>query len=97
MDGLAGAHGGLAAAEGCFHLAFEQNEGLLEVMAVRRWSAAGRDVHIDQAEACIGVFTRNGDGVSVADQADVREIVRLGQSEVAFGIVWRDRDSGLPG
>ena len=41
----------LLAAEGRFHLTFEQDEGLLEVMPMRRRSAAWRDVHIDYAEA----------------------------------------------
>src|SRR5580704_13914757 len=37
---------GLAAAEGGFDLAFEDDEGFLEVVAVRAGSAAGWDVHV---------------------------------------------------
>jgi hypothetical protein len=39
---LAGAEGRLPAAESGFHLAFEQDKGFLEVMAVRRASFSVR-------------------------------------------------------
>jgi hypothetical protein len=84
---VAGAHRRLLAAEGCFHLAFEQDKGLLEVMPMRWRSATWRDVHINYAEASIGLLARHGDGVGVADQTDVREVVGLRQREIAFGVV----------
>src|SRR5580700_4387010 len=52
-QGVASAHGRLLPAEGCFHLPFEQDEGLFEVMPMRRRPATWRDVHIHYAEASI--------------------------------------------
>ena len=88
---VASAHGRLLAPEGCFHLAFEEDKGLFEVMPMRWRPATWRDVHINDAEASIGLLPRHGDGVGIADQTDVREVVGLPLSEIAFGIVRRDR------
>src|ERR1039458_7791409 len=50
------------------------------------------DVHATAlAEASIGLLARHGDGIGIADQADVREVVGLCQRKSAFGVVWRDR------
>ena len=57
VDGLAGPYGGLRSAKGGFHLAVEEDEGLFEVVAMRRWAAAWRDVHVDEAEAACCVFS----------------------------------------
>jgi hypothetical protein len=37
-------------------------------------AAAGGNVHVDDAEAAGCVFAGDGDGVGVADEADMREI-----------------------
>ena len=84
----------LLATEGCFDLAFEQNECLLEVVTVRRRSAPRRNVHIDDAETATGVVAADGDRVGVADQADVRQRligVRLSGRERAPQIVGGNR------
>jgi hypothetical protein len=83
---LASAHDRLLATKGRFHLAFEQDKGLLEVMPMRRRPASRRDVHIDNAEASIGLLARHGDGVGIADQTDVRKVVGLRQRETAAGL-----------
>jgi len=87
------AHNRLVATEGRLHLTFEQDKGLLEVVPVWWRPAPWRDVHIDNAEASIGLVARHGDGVGTADQADVREVlifVGLRQRQTAFAVVWRD-------
>jgi hypothetical protein len=70
---------------------FEQNKGLLEVMPMRGRPASWRDMHINNAEAAIGLLARHGDGVGIADQTDVRKVVELPQREIAFGVVRRNR------
>ena len=77
VQGLTVAEGRLRAAESGFHLAFEEDKGFLEVMAVRWRTAAGRDVHVDDAEASGSLLACNGDGVGISDQPDVREVVGL--------------------
>ena len=56
-------------------------------MPMRGRPAARRDVHINYAEASIGLFAGHGDGVGIANQTDVREVVGLRQREIAFWIV----------
>jgi hypothetical protein len=77
VQGFAGADSKLLAAEGGFHLALKKDEGLLEVMPVRGRTATGRDVHVDDAEESSSLLACHGDGVSIADQSDVGEVVKL--------------------
>jgi hypothetical protein len=58
---FASLQGRLLATEGRFHLTFEQDKGLLEVVPMRRWPAAWRDVHINYAETSIRVCARHSD------------------------------------
>ena len=74
---FSGAEGRLRPTESGFHLAFEEDKGLLEVMAVRWRAPAGRDMHVDDAEASGSLLACNGDGVGISDQPDVREVVGL--------------------
>ena len=55
VDGVAGADGALFAAEGGFEFAVEEDEGLLEIVAMRGRAAVGRDEHVDKAEFAGGV------------------------------------------
>ena len=66
VDGFTGDDGGLCSSEGGFDLALEEDEGLFEVVAMRWWAAAGRDVHVDQAEAFRCVFSGEENGVGVS-------------------------------
>ena len=79
---VANPHDRLLATKGRFHLAFEQDKGLLEVMPMRGRPAPWRDVHINNAEASIGLLARHCDRVGIADQTDVRKVVGLPQREI---------------
>ena len=68
-----------------------QDKSFLEVMSMRRRSATRGNVHINDAEAPIGLLARHRDGLSIADQTDVREVVGLRQREIAFEAVRRNR------
>jgi hypothetical protein len=81
------AHSRFSAQEGCFHLTFEQDKSFLEVMSMRWRSATRGNVHINDAEAPIGLLAGHRDGVSIADRTDVREVVGLRQREIAFWAV----------
>ena len=59
-----------------------------------RRTAAGRNVHIDQAEVSARIVAGQGNRVGIAYQADMREIlvfIRLCQREIAGAVIWRDR------
>jgi hypothetical protein len=58
MDSLPGAHDRLFAAEGGVDLAFKDRKRLLKIMAVGWRTAAGRNVHINQAIATSGIVAR---------------------------------------
>jgi len=97
MEGFAGFNGGFLAAEGGFDLAFENGEGLFEVVTVWGWAATGWDEHVDQAVATGGVFAGEEEGVGVADHGDVREglvVVGAGEGEGAGEVVGGDGHGG---
>jgi hypothetical protein len=58
MDRLAGAYYLLCTAKDNVDLAFQQGEGLLEIVTVRRRPSAGRNIHVDQAKPARCVFAR---------------------------------------
>jgi len=93
VNGVAGEDGGLLPADGGVHLAGEEDEGLFEAVAVRGWAAVWRDVHVDKGEAAGGVGAGEKDGVGVADDAEVRQVliaVGLGEDEGAGEVVgWK--------
>jgi hypothetical protein len=93
VDSLAGFDDGFCATEGGLHLAFEEDEGLFKVVAMGWWAAAGRDVHVDEAEAAGGVLAGEQDSVGVADEADVRLdwVVCVGEGEGACEVVGWER------
>ena len=55
-------------------------------MPVRWRTAAGRDVHVDDAEASGSLLAGHANGVGIADQPDVRQVFELSKGEAAFGI-----------
>jgi hypothetical protein len=69
------------AAEGGLYLAFKDDKGLFEVVAVRRWASAGWNVHVDKAEATGGPPSGEQDGVGVADETDVEKVWLIGADE----------------
>jgi hypothetical protein len=56
VDGLADSRDPFPAAESDLNFALENGEHLLEIVAVGRRTAAGRDVHVDEAVAADGVL-----------------------------------------
>lgn len=74
VDRIAGANGGLLATKSHFDLALEQDESLFEVVAMGPGSTARRDVHVDHAEASVGVVSRNRDCICVANEANVLQL-----------------------
>jgi hypothetical protein len=87
VDGLAGPGDHVFAAEGDRYLAVEHGEHFLEVMAVRRGTAARRDVHVDEGVPAIGVVAGDQDRVRVADQSQVRKrlvLIRPGDRQVVL-------------
>jgi hypothetical protein len=84
---LAGPHNGFHATEGDLDLAFEHGKHLLEVVAVWRRAATGRDKHVNEAVATGGVLARHKDGIGVSRQSNVRQFLIL---------VWaRERQTSL--
>jgi hypothetical protein len=70
-----------------------QDEGLLEVVTVRRWPAARRDVHVDDTESIRGIFAGNGNGIGISYQTDMWDAVVfawLSKCELTIEIVCRN-------
>lgn len=92
MYRFAGSHSALLPAKGRFHLAFEQNKGLFKVVTMQRRSAAGWDVHVDQAETARSCLPWDSNRIGIANQADVRQIlisIRPSQRKSAVKIIGR--------
>ena len=71
----------------------KQNKRLFKIMTMRRRPAAGRNVHIDQAEPASGIFAGENDRVSVADNAQMRKVwILCGCNyQIAAKVVGRNR------
>jgi hypothetical protein len=67
----------LGAAESRVDLAFQDDEGLLEVVSMRRRSTTARNQHVDQTKTAIRVVPRDQDGVGVPHHTDVRKAPAL--------------------
>ena len=94
VDGLAGPRNRVLAAEGELHLAINHGEHFLEVVAVGRGTAAGRDVHIDEGVPASGVLTSQHDRVSITTQPHVRKrpvLVGPGDDQATSRVISRDR------
>jgi hypothetical protein len=74
MNGLARTCNRLYSSKGSLDLAFENDEGLLKVVPVRRWPSTRWDMHVDKAEASRCVLSRQKNGVRVPNQPDVRQV-----------------------
>lgn len=89
--------GRAGAAEGDVELALSDDEGFLEVVAVRGRATAGWDVHVDEGEAAAGVVAGQQagqqDGVGVAHHGQVGQgrVVGCGDRQRTAGIIGRDR------
>ena len=74
VDRIACANGGFFASKRHFDLALEQYESLFEVVAMWTGSTTRRNVHVDHAEAFVGVVSRNCDCVCVANKTNVLQL-----------------------
>jgi hypothetical protein len=73
----------VAATKSQLQLAFQQHEGFLEVVAVRRRAATRGHMHINQAEPSSSVFASEQYGVGISHNSEVRSFltVRLRECE----------------
>jgi hypothetical protein len=69
VNAVAGLDDGFLSAKGDFHLSLKQDERLLEVVAMRPRTTAGRNVHVDDAKAPVGLVTRHRDGTLPSQSA----------------------------
>jgi hypothetical protein len=93
VDGLARSHDFSFAPKGELDFALKDGERFLEIMAMRRWTAARRDVHVNQTITTVGVFARNQNGVGVPYDSNVEKapiFVGVRNREMARSIVRRD-------
>ncbi len=100
MDRLASVHYLLCTAKNEVEFAFQEGERLLEIVAMRRRSTSGRNVHVDEAETPCRVFAGEKNGVGVAYHPEVRDArigVAVGDGEVALQIVRWNCCDGLSG
>jgi hypothetical protein len=82
----------MLAAEAELDLALKHSEHLLEVVTVRRGTAAGWDMHVDKCVLAGGVVAGHQDGIGVPDEAEVRKafvLVWSSDGEVSMRIVGR--------
>ena len=77
MNGLARPHHRFSAAERSLDFAFQNDERLLEIVTMRWWAAAGRNIHIDETKAARGVGPRQKNRVGIAYQTDVGKVFVL--------------------
>ena len=90
---LAGSHNRFCAPESDLDFTFENGKHLLEIVAMRRWAAAGRDKHVNKTVAASGVFSGQKDRVGVSSQSNVRQglvFVRSRNREISLEIIGRN-------
>jgi NADPH:quinone reductase-like Zn-dependent oxidoreductase len=98
LDGLAGFYRLVLASESRLDLAVQNDEGLSEVVAMRRRSASRRDMHVDHAELARCVFAGDGYRVRVTNNSQVSKLatVRIGNgAEFAKGQIVATAMGGL--
>src|ERR1700685_294619 len=92
VDGVASLDDGFLSTKGGLHLSLKKDESLLEVVAMWRRATAGRNAHVDDAKASVGLVAGHGDGIGISHNADVRKtLIRIGLSngEGALRVVGR--------
>src|SRR6202451_4643446 len=99
VDGVASLDDGFLSTKGGLHLSLKKDESLLEVMAMRPRATAGRNMHVDDAKASVGLVAGHGDGIGISHDADVRKTligIGLSKGEVALRVIGRNRRGRLP-
>jgi hypothetical protein len=73
--------------------AVEQDEALLEIMAMRGRAPSGRNVHIDQGESARSIHSGQQDGVGVARDSEMLGIpvIRVCNHQIPSWVVGRNR------
>src|SRR6204780_457369 len=92
VDGVAALDDGFLSTKGRLQLSLKKDESLLEVVAMRRRATAGRNVHVDDAKATVGLVAGHRDGIGISHDADVRKtLIHIGPSngEGALRVVGR--------
>ena len=90
--GVARSEQQLRPTESCLEFAFQDGERLLEIVPVRRRTASGRNMHIDQAESSCSIVARKEDRICISYHADVANIfagVRSRGGEFSVEVVRR--------
>jgi len=68
-------HDGLDTAESDVEFAVKHYEGLFKIVAMRRRAAARGNMHVNKAEAPVGIVASEQNGVGVTDDTEVRKIL----------------------
>jgi hypothetical protein len=90
VDGLSRFGDQFFISKGDLNFTLKDTEHLFEVMTVRRGTASGRDVHINQRIFSGRLLAGNEDGVGVAHEAKVRKcrvVVRPSDCQVSLQVV----------
>jgi len=64
----------LLTTKSCMNLAFDHDEGLFEIGAVGRRSAADRNEHVDETEMAFRIVASEQDRIGIANQSDMRKV-----------------------
>jgi hypothetical protein len=73
------------------YLALEHGEHLFKVVTVRRWAAAGWNMHVDECVFAVGIVPTDKNRIGVPDEAEMRKafvFVWPSDGEMALRIVW---------
>jgi hypothetical protein len=98
MDRHACAHDLFCSAKYNIEFSFQQSERLLEIVTVRRQVTAGRNKHVDQAKPASCIFASQENGVRIARDPQMRNVlVRwLCGRKFALRVVGWDAETGMP-
>ena len=72
VDRFSRTHNTLLPSERSLQFTVEKNKGLLEIMTMRRRTASGRNVHIDEGESTCSIHSGEQDGIGVAHDSEMQ-------------------------
>jgi hypothetical protein len=90
VDGVSCFQARFLTTERRLHFTFQNNESLLEVVAMGRRSTSRWNVHVDHAEFARCFRAGDGDGVGVSDQTNVRKsflLIDLSKRQISLQVV----------
>ena len=94
VDCVARLYDRFCAAESSLQLAFQQDKGFFEIVAMGWRAASRRNMHVDETKASSRGIARYEQGVGISHDADVSQVlilVWLGKRQNAVEIVVRNR------